>query len=129
MEKPFKILISIFAAVFISLAASGYSYGISMSVEAGWNVETTGSGIFVAEELPYLTGFAVKEVASYFSAGSGSQIAFKQHQVQKAVIQAHGVQVACAILQYNSQLHNNPVRVRKSDMLFPFHYFFEPARA
>lgn len=122
-------MLTIIAAVFISLATSGFSYGISQSSEAGKNVETTGSGIFVAQELPYLAGFAVKEVASYFSAGSGSQVAFKQHQVQKAVIHAHGIQVACAIVQYVSQLHNNPVRVRKTDMLFPFHYFFEAPRA
>ncbi len=122
-------MISIIAAVFISLAASGFSNGISHSAVAGRNVETIGSGIFVAEELPYLASFAVKEVASYFSAGNVSQITFKQQQVQKAVIHALGVQVACTILQYISQLHNNPVRVRKSDMLFPFHYFFETARA
>jgi hypothetical protein len=129
MEKPFKIMISIIAAVFISLAASGYSYGLSYNTEAGWNVETTGSEIYVTEDLPYLAGFAVKEVASYFSAGNASQIAFKQQQLQKAVIHALEVQVACAILQYVAQLHNTPVRIRKSDLLFPFHYFFEPTRA
>lgn len=119
-------MISIIAAVLISMATTGFSDGISHSTKVDQNVETTGSQIFVAEELPYLAGFAVKEVASYFSAGSANQISLKQHQVQKAVIHALEVQVACAILQNVSQLYINPVRIRKSDMLFPFHYFFEP---
>ncbi len=129
MEKPHNIVFSIVAVLLYWLASSGFSDGLSHRIQVDQNVVSTGSSFLLAEDLPYVSGFAIKEGASLGSAGNATPLSHKQPQLYKAIVSAYDVQVVCAFLQCISQLDNNPVRIRKSDMLFPFHYFFEPNRA
>ncbi len=122
-------MFSVVALLLYWLAASGFSDGVSHRMQVDQATETTGTPLLIAEELPFELGFAVKEGTSFLTAASTSVGPVKQLQFYKAIISASEVQVACTLMQCDSHLHNNPVRTRKSDMLFPFHYFFEPARA
>ncbi len=129
MEKPHKIVFSIVAVLLYLLASSGFSDGISHRIQVDQNIEPTGTHFFWAEELPFVSGFAVKDGAGLWSGGNPAPVSNKQPQLFKAVVFALEEQVAITFLQNISQFNTNPVRIRKSDMLFPFHYFFEPARA
>lgn len=122
-------MFSFVAVMLYLLAAGGFSAGISHRIQVDQSIATTGTGILVAEQLPYASGFAVKEGTSLWSAGNANQGSYKQPQLFKAIIGALEVQVSCAITQSVAQLFNHPLRIRKADMLFPFHYFFETQRA
>ena len=125
MGKQHNILFSIVAAALFCLAATGFTGGCTPGAGVDRHVETTGTVLFVAEELPMTGSFELKEGAGFFSGGNLTPGSFKQSQVFKAVIRVTEVQVACTVLQIDLLFNNNPIRIRKEDMLFPFHYFFE----
>lgn len=124
MEKPRKIVLPVFAVLLYLLSASGFTGGTGHSILVEQGVESSVPAVFWAEELPLLSGFALKEGAGFHSGGNTAPGSVKQVQLYKAVMCAVEIEVACAFFQYVFDLQNNPVRIRKSDMLFPFHYFF-----
>jgi hypothetical protein len=125
MGKPVKIEFSFVAVVLYCLAVSMFSSGQVFSYKTDQKAETTASRIFVAEEIPFVAGFAIQEGTNYVFHTNTSSGTLKQLQLYKAASHVREVQVFSSVANYISRLLNFPVRIRKSDMLFPFHYFFE----
>jgi hypothetical protein len=125
MGIPFKIANLIFAVMLFSATVSGFFYNPETGAVSISASETAETGTFFSENLPFLNSFAIND-----GSGAGYSVrvvtgSSNQLQAFKAVMHALEVQVECALSNCISQVSIFPVRIRKSDLLFPFHYFFE----
>src|SRR5690554_1012761 len=124
MKNLLKIFLPLVASVIYCLHVGNFTSTPALDFEGNYDLSTVQKGHFFAEpELP--DGFfAVQEGSQALFSNSASSGNPKQLQMFKAVIQAGVVRQYNSYAQYLSEIWDSPIRNRKRDLLFPFHYFF-----
>ncbi len=125
MKIPVKIFVIFLGAVLYSAAAKGISNSLIHHRQQEQITETAATGSSFSEERPFVNAFAVEESNLTILFVKTAPEASQKKEVYKAAIHAAEAKSSCVVISFNSQLNHFPVRIRKSDMLFPFHYFFD----
>ena len=125
MKKAFKISGTVFAAVFYSIAVLLFAEIVTPPVSPVSETQSTGNRIlfevspsdFLGVPLTQKSGINLFNRATY----SGSDFQYNEFS---AYLKNAERSISSEFVQYVFQAKNFPVRLRKADLLFPFHYFW-----
>lgn len=124
MEKLLKIKLLFAVAVVYVMVAGGFSSAINQQPNEVNTSETVAMQHKLSFNDRYFSGYALHESGLTTSSTAPLFSFAKQWEVFKAVIQASEERVLKALAQTIEAVILFPVRIRKADLLFPFHYFF-----
>ncbi|HZH71108.1 MAG TPA: hypothetical protein VFD91_01345 [Mariniphaga sp.] len=124
MKKPGNIFYILIAVVTGVMAVGGFfqgKYNDSQEVAA---VKLIGQEQCFLEQLNGVPRFGLREI-DVTTVSSGPFTSLVKHlQKYKAIVRNSEVQILNSLGWYLSQIVFFPVRIRKADLLYPFHYFF-----
>jgi hypothetical protein len=120
-----KISGAVFAAVFYIIAVLLFADNITPPVSSVSETQSTGNRILFENSLSPILGIPLtqKSGISLFNGAtySGSDFQFKEFS---AYLKSAEKSISSEFVQYVFQAKNFLIRLRKADLLFPFHYFW-----
>jgi hypothetical protein len=125
VKKAFKISGAVFAAVFYSIAVFLFAEIVTPPVSPVSETQSTGDSIsfevspsdYLGVPLTQKPGINLFNGATY----SGSDFQYKDFS---AYLKNAERSISSDFVQYVFQSKNFSIRLRKADLLFPFHYFW-----
>lgn len=124
MGKSFKIKWIIIAAVMLMAAGSGFSAVDKQTLPEVSFSECLAQEHAVLFDSPQSSDFALHESSFSVVNNGPSSGSARQWDSFRAVLKASEVAVHLVLTKTISEVLNFPVRIRKADLLYPFHYFF-----
>ena len=125
MKKVFKISGALFTAVLYSVAVFLAAENISPSVSPVSEMQSSGIRILFEVSPSGILGIPLTQESSVnlFNGAKYSGSDF-QHKTFSACLKHSEKTISAEFVQYIFRAKNFPVKLRKTDLLFPFHYFW-----
>ena len=124
MGKLLAMRLFCIVAVSCLVATGGFSGYNNQTAYQGQAAPGAAMQMHLTADLPALADFAMHEASFVVGPAGFASCSFKQSQSFRAVIHAYGIHVVLLLANVVSDIINFPVRIKKSNLLFPFHYFF-----
>jgi hypothetical protein len=125
VKKVFKISGAVFTAVIYSIAVFLAAENIAPLVTPVSETQSSGIRILFEESSSGILGIPLTQESSVnlFNGAKYSGSDF-QHKTFTACLKHSEKTISSEFVQYVFQAKNFPVKLRKADLLFPFHYFW-----
>lgn len=124
MKKPGNIIYILIAVVTGVMAVGGFFPGKYIDTQEVVVEKLIGQEQCFLEQLNGVPQFGLREIEVTTVSAGPVTTPMKHLQKYKAVVRSSEVQVLNLLGWCLSQIVYFPVRIRKADLLFPFHYFF-----
>ncbi len=124
MEKPCKILLPIITAILFCMATYDFFHGMDCYIDQKSKTDCFETSSYHSQKLPLPNVFAIQAGSEFIFSNTSTSGSVKQLQIYKAAIDFNNKKLESSFFQYLEHIGKFPIRLRKSNTLFPFHNFF-----